>query len=404
MTSPDPQLPTPGPLLYDSRRKRIERLTTHLGPVRMYVCGITPYDTTHLGHAFTYLIFDVLGRNLRRHGLGVSYVQNVTDVDDDLLRRARRDQRDWQELAAENVEIFRADLQALQVIPPDFYPYASHEVPVMLEMIGGLLEHGQAYSSGGNVYFRVAAAPHYGELSGLSRDQMLQISAERGADPSDPRKEDPLDFVLWQESAPDEPRWEAPWGAGRPGWHIECSAMAYRYLGEQIEIHGGGGDLIFPHHESEIAQSEAFTGRHPFAQFWLHTGMLRYQGEKMSKSLGNMLFVRDLRQQYSGDALRLSLLCHHYRESFNFEEPELDEAQALANGLAAAAADRSGPAADDSSLELAQRAMAALDHDLDTPGVCAALKELLQRPPSAARSDAIRQVGTSLGLTLEAQV
>jgi L-cysteine:1D-myo-inositol 2-amino-2-deoxy-alpha-D-glucopyranoside ligase len=367
----------------------------------MYVCGITPYDTTHLGHAFTYLVFDVLGRNLLRHGISVTYVQNVTDVDDDLLRRARRDRRDWRDLVAENVAIFRADLDALNVIRPDFYPYASAEVPAMVEMIAGLLESGHAYQVGGRIYFRIARAPRYGELSGLSREEMIRLSAERGADPDDPRKEDPLDFVLWQESASDEPRWETPWGAGRPGWHIECSAMSYRYLGEQIEIHGGGGDLIYPHHESEIAQSEAYTGRHPFSQFWVHIGMLRYQGEKMSKSLGNMLFVRSLRQEYSSDALRLSLLSHHYRESFNFEEAELGRSQELADRLAVAAAERGGAVEEDpASDRLLEEGLAALDDDLNTPGVCEALSDLLQRRPSAARRRGIATLGEALGLTL----
>jgi L-cysteine:1D-myo-inositol 2-amino-2-deoxy-alpha-D-glucopyranoside ligase len=234
--------------LYDVRRRRTEPFVAADGEARIYVCGITPYDTTHLGHAFTYLVFDVLGRNLRRQGLRVTYVQNVTDVDDDLLRRARRDQRDWQELAEENVRIFRADLEALNVTPPDVYPYASRHVDGMIEMVSRLLEQGQAYQSGENVYFRVSRFPRYGELSGLSREMMIEISAERGADPNDPCKEDPLDFILWQAAAPDEPSWPTPWGPGRPGWHIECSAMSYQYLGPKLEVHGGGGDLVFPHH------------------------------------------------------------------------------------------------------------------------------------------------------------
>jgi L-cysteine:1D-myo-inositol 2-amino-2-deoxy-alpha-D-glucopyranoside ligase len=387
--------------LYDSRRRRKERFSTPDGQARLYVCGVTPYDTTHLGHAFTYLVFDVLGRNLRRHGYRVKYVQNVTDVDDDLLRRARRDGRDWRELAAENVAIFRADLEALHITPPDVYPYASNEIEGMLAMIGGLLERGIAYRSGPNVYFRVARCPTYGELSGLSPVEMIDISAERGADPADPLKEDPLDFILWQESAADEPAWETPWGPGRPGWHIECSAMSYRYLGPRLDVHGGGGDLIYPHHESEIAQSEAFTGARPFAQFWVHSAMLYYQGQKMSKSLGNMLFVRDLCRTYSADAVRLGLLGHHYRQPFDFEPTELDRAQALADRLAGALNDGGGPAGEAEPAGLLGRGLAALDDDLDTPGAIAALGELGEAASSSAQRRAIAELGGHLGLTFQ---
>jgi L-cysteine:1D-myo-inositol 2-amino-2-deoxy-alpha-D-glucopyranoside ligase len=386
--------------LYDSRRRRTEPFTPPDSRARIYVCGITPYDTTHLGHAFTYLVFDVLGRNLRRHGIEVTYVQNVTDVDDDMLKRARRDGRDWRELAEENVALFRADLQKLNVIPPNAYPYASREIEPIVDMIGSLIERGHAYCSGGNVYFRVGSFPTYGELSGLSREEMIEISAERGADPGDPRKEDPLDFVLWQASGPGEPSWETPWGPGRPGWHIECSAMSHHYLGDQIEVHGGGADLIYPHHESEIAQSESFTGRHPFSHFWVHTAMVRYQGEKMSKSLGNMVFVRDLFQQHSADAIRLSVLSHRYRESFDFKESELQPAQELADRLVSALGQLPTATADDTFSErVLDQGLTALDRDLDTPGAIAALRELADQPPTEGRQRALRELGEVLGLT-----
>lgn len=385
--------------LYDTRRRQVVPFSTPDGRVRMYVCGITPYDTTHLGHAFTYLVFDVLGRNLRRHGFQVTYVQNVTDVDDDMLRRARRDRRNWRELAAENVAIFRADLAALNVRAPDHYPYASGEIPQMLEMIERLLAMGRAYRSGGNVYFRVAAFPTYGELSGLNRQEMIEISAQRGADPTDPRKEDPLDFILWQTSAPDEPSWDAPWGRGRPGWHIECSAMTYRYLGPQVDIHGGGADLVYPHHESEIAQSESFTGQRPFARVWVHTAMLRYQGEKMSKSLGNMLFVRELRREFTPDAIRLSLLGSHYRQPLDFELEQLRAAQDLADQLAAAVAADDAGRTDDGAEGIAEDGLAALDDDLDTPRAIAALRALLACPASASRRRGLLRLGEVLGLT-----
>lgn len=385
--------------LYDVRRRRTEAFVSADGEARIYVCGITPYDTTHLGHAFTYLVFDVLGRNLRRQGLRVTYVQNVTDVDDDLLRRARRDQRDWQELAEENVRIFRADLEALNVTPPDVYPYASRHVEGMIEMIARLFEQGQAYRSGDNVYFRVSRFPRYGELSGFSREMMIEVSAERGADPNDPNKEDPLDFILWQASAPDEPSWPTPWGSGRPGWHIECSAMSYQYLGPRLDVHGGGSDLVFPHHESEIAQSESYTGEHPYCGFWMHTAMLRYQGEKMSKSLGNMLFVRDLCRQYSVDAIRLALLNHHYREDFDFEERELDVAQTLADRLRAAASQPPATGGEGPAFELAREGLGWLDHDLSTHRAIGSLRGLLELPASASRGAALHELGGVLGLT-----
>ena len=402
MAAPNPPLPViGGPRLYDSLRRQVAPFDGTSRQARIYVCGVTPYDTTHLGHAFTYLVFDVLGRNLRRHGYAVTYVQNVTDVDDDLLRRARRDRRDWRELAAENVAIFRDDLAALHIQPPDHYPWASQEIPGMLELIGRLLEQGIAYRSGGNVYFRVQRFRRYGELSGFSRAEMIEVSRERGADPDDPRKEDPLDFILWQQSAPDEPSWATPWGAGRPGWHVECSAMSYRYLGPRLDIHGGGGDLIYPHHESEIAQSESYTGQRPFARFWVHTGMLRYDGEKMSKSLGNMVFVRDLRRRYSADAIRLTLLGHHYRQSFEYHDAEQEGGQELADRLLAAVREGVTGEADSAVDQLLARGLAALDDDLDTPAAIGVLRELAECLPSAARRRALTELGAALGLSLD---
>jgi L-cysteine:1D-myo-inositol 2-amino-2-deoxy-alpha-D-glucopyranoside ligase len=393
-------LDSPEVRLYDSLRRQVEALHVTDQRVRMYVCGITPYDTTHLGHAFTYLIFDVLGRNLRRHGLEVTYVQNVTDVDDDMLRRARRDGRDWRQLAAENVSRFRSDLAALNVIAPDHYPYASAEIEPIQQMVSGLLERGHAYRSQGNVYFRVSSFPGYGELSRLGRQEMLRLGRQRGADPTDSRKEDPLDFILWQASAPDEPSWDAPWGAGRPGWHVECSAMTHRYLGDQIDIHGGGADLIYPHHESEIAQSESFTGQRPFARFWVHTAMVRYQGEKMSKSLGNMVFASSLRQRYSADAIRLYLLDRPYREAFEFDESELESAQRIANQISTAVSEpTAGPPEDPASDVALSAGLAGLDDDLDTSRAIEGLRQLLARPASDCRQRSLRQLGDVLGLT-----
>jgi L-cysteine:1D-myo-inositol 2-amino-2-deoxy-alpha-D-glucopyranoside ligase len=330
--------------------------------VGIYVCGITPYDTTHLGHAFTYVAFDVLVRALRAAGQPVRYVQNVTDVDDDIIRRARELGTTWDRLAAKETALYEADMAALNVGPPDVFPRASDTIPKIIDLVRLLEAQGHAYRRDGNVYFRVGSVTDYGRLSRFNREEMLKLSGQRGADPNDPRKQDPLDFVLWQASAPDEPRWQSPWGEGRPGWHIECSAMALEHLGEQVDIHGGGADLIFPHHESEIAQSESVTGVRPFARLWVHVGMLRYHGEKMSKSLRNLVLVGDLLQRYDADSIRVLLLRHHYREPWEYTEGQLEDAAEWTHRLRQAArapGDKSG----DSPLAV----RTALEDDLDTP-------------------------------------
>jgi L-cysteine:1D-myo-inositol 2-amino-2-deoxy-alpha-D-glucopyranoside ligase len=354
------------------------------GPVGLYVCGVTPYDTGHLGHAFTYLSFDVLHRYLEYLGHDVVYVQNLTDVDDDLLERAREAGEDYLALGNRNVTTFLTEMAALNWLPPDHFPRATQHIAQMQAMIGSLLERGHAYRAEGYVYFDLASWPSYGELSRLPREAMLPIANERGNRPDLPGKRDALDFVLWQPSASDEPSWPSPWGAGRPGWHIECSAMSTAYLGPRFEIHAGGADLIFPHHESEIAQSEGASGQRPFAEWWLHAGMLRYDTEKMSKSLGNLVLVRDLLRSYSGDAIRHYLISHHYRAEITFDEAAL-EASALAAARlrhACRVAEEIEPLApalaDPGSLhppvaERRARFLAAMDDDLDTP---AALPEL----------------------------
>jgi L-cysteine:1D-myo-inositol 2-amino-2-deoxy-alpha-D-glucopyranoside ligase len=354
------------------------------GPVGLYVCGVTPYDTGHLGHAFTYVSFDVLHRYLEYLGHEVVYVQNLTDVDDDMLRRARELGEDYVALGDRHLSTFLTEMAALNWLPPDHLPRATGHIPQMQELIGRLLDRGHAYTADGYVYFSIDSWPSYGALSRLPRDAMLPIANERGNVPDLPGKRDPLDFVLWQPSAGDEPSWPSPWGRGRPGWHIECSAMSMAYLGPRFEIHGGGEDLVFPHHESEIAQSEAATGEAPFVSWWMHTGMLRYHGEKMSKSLGNLVLVRDLLRSWPGDAIRHYLVAHHYRDELDFDESALD-ASALAAArlrqacrlaeevepLAPALAD---PAALDPLVaEHRARFLAAMDEDLDTP---AALPEL----------------------------
>ena len=284
----------------------------------VYVCGITPYDSAHLGHAFTYVHFDVLVRYLRHLGAEVVHVQNVTDVDDDILRVARERGVDYQELARSEVEQFERDMDAIGVQRPTHSPRATEYVPEIVEDVTGLFAAGVAYERAGWVYFRHAAFPRYGELSGISRERMIELAAERGGNPTDPNKDDPLDFVLWQPSAAGEPRWDSPWGRGRPGWHIECSAMSTRLCGVPIDIHGGGADLVFPHHESEIAQAESLT-QPPFVRHWMHTGEVFQDGQKMSKSLGNMTFVSDLLERHDGDDIRRFLLDHHYRSDWERE-------------------------------------------------------------------------------------
>jgi L-cysteine:1D-myo-inositol 2-amino-2-deoxy-alpha-D-glucopyranoside ligase len=293
--------------------------------VTMYVCGITPYDAAHVGHAFTYVAFDTLARFLRARGHEVAYCQNVTDVDDDVLRRAAETGEDYLTLGRRETAAYLDDMDALNIARPDFFPKATEEIPAMIELAGQLVAGGHAYEVDGAVFFDVTSDPGFGELSGLDAGEQRELLAERGGDPDDPRKRHPLDFIVWQPSRPGEPWWDSPWGRGRPGWHLECSAMSRRYLGVTIDLHGGGADLLYPHHESERAQSESANGV-PFARRWLHTGMVRYQGEKMSKSLGNLVFPRDLFRDHEPAAVRLALLAHHWRSAWEWDAAELKEA------------------------------------------------------------------------------
>ena len=344
--------------------------------VRMYVCGVTPYDTTHVGHAMTYLTFDVVNRYCQYLGWRVKYVQNVTDIDDDILKRSNRDNERWDLLGDRHTRRLVEDLSLLSVLWPQAFPRASEEVEQIIEITSSLMEQGYAYTSGGNVYFRVDNDEDYGQLGKYSREEMIELSRERGADPDDPRKEGPLDFILWQGQQPGEPAWDSPWGPGRPGWHIECSAMATRYLGPKIDIHGGGSDLIYPHHESEIAQTQHGCNVEPFARVWMHIGMVRYQGEKMSKSLGNLVLARDVLRVHSADALRLYLHSNHYRESWNYRDIGPAEYEGLASLLkeAAHADSKDGEPLDASSFE--GRFRAALDDDLNTPEAINVLRDL----------------------------
>jgi L-cysteine:1D-myo-inositol 2-amino-2-deoxy-alpha-D-glucopyranoside ligase len=357
--------------LYDTTRREVVDFVPAGHPVRMYVCGITPYDSTHLGHAATYLTYDLLARRLEELGHEVDLVRNITDVDDSILPKARELGVDYLELAEAEVARFRSDMDALGVRPPASEPRATEAVPQIIDLVGRLLASGHAYQADGSIFFDVSTSPDFGSLSGLSRDEMVALARERGGRPDDPAKRDPLDFTLWQRSAPGEPSWAAPFGAGRPGWHIECSAMALAAHGPTIDLHGGGTDLIFPHHECEVAQSTAVTGQ-PLSRYWMHSAMVSFEGEKMSKSLGNLVFVSDLLKVADARAIRLALMRHHYRAGFEWYPSDLEEGTALLRRLLAAARcpDGADPA------PFAVRVRAALDDDLDAPRALDALDDL----------------------------
>ena len=342
--------------------------------VRMYVCGITPYDSTHLGHAATYLSYDLLIRRLEDLGHTVQLVRNVTDVDDSILPKARELGIDFLELAEMEMDRFDQDMVALNTRRADAAPRATESIDDMIKIIEKLVDRGHTYTTEGTTYFDISTFPDFGKLSHLNEQEMVVLAAERGGRPDDPKQKNPLDFVLWQPSADDEPSWESPFGTGRPGWHIECSAMSMRALGPTIDIHGGGADLIFPHHECEIAQSESVNGE-PFSRYWIHAGLVAYQGTKMSKSLGNLVFVSELRKEIDPRAIRLALMAHHYRSDFEWFDEEGPRAQRDLELLI-----RSGGGAQPvSEGPLIDEVRDALDDDLDTPRVC----ELLIREAQA---------------------
>ncbi len=364
--------------LFTTLTQSLEEFVPLGNPVGIYVCGVTPYDTTHLGHAFTYVSFDTLIRYLEYSGYKVRYVQNVTDIDDDVLRKARELGMAWDELGKRETERFLRDMDTLNVRRPDVYAKATDEIPGIIEIVQTLLLRGYAYESAGCVFYDVRHDPDFGGMAraiGLqSYEAMLKIANERGNYPNDPRKKDPLDFVLWQAQAPGEPAWESPWGPGRPGWHIECSAMSMHYLGPQLDIHGGGADLAFPHHTCEIAQSEHFTGKRPFSRFWAHTGMVYQGGEKMSKSLGNLTLVSDLLKSYSADAIRIVLQSHHYRHPWECFPEDLQDATEKVE-LFQHIRSLVGRQAIGEDIILRNRVKAALNDDLDTPGALLLLKQ-----------------------------
>jgi L-cysteine:1D-myo-inositol 2-amino-2-deoxy-alpha-D-glucopyranoside ligase len=369
--------------LYDTARRAVVPFEPG-DIVTMYTCGITPYDATHLGHAATYLTYDVLQRRLRDRGHVTRCVRNVTDVDDDLLRKARELGVHYLDLAAAETARFDADMEALNVVECFSEPRATSAIADIRGFIGMVLDRGHAYEAGGAVYFDVGSFDRFGQVSHLDRDQMLALAAERGGNPEDPNKRDPLDFVLWQPSLPDEPAWDSLWGAGRPGWHIECSALALRELGTTIDLHGGGSDLIFPHHECEAAQSEAATGE-TFVRHWMHQAMVRMDGEKMSKSLGNLVFVSELLKAFDPRAVRLAVLAHHYRTEWDWSEHLMPTAADRLEAWLAATT----PAGAIDSASAVEAVRAALDDDLDTPTAVAAIDAAASTGESVAGAAAL---------------
>ena len=362
--------------VYNTLSGQKEEFLPEGNEIKMYVCGVTPYDDAHIGHAMSYIIFDVIRRYLQFRGYEVKYVQNITDIDDKIIDRANKRGISTQELAKKYTDSYFEDMDALNVGRADIYPRATEEIDKIIEVVKGLVDKGYAYPAEGSVYFRVRSTSDYGKLSHRNLESMMAgARIEAGEE-----KEHPMDFVLWKASKPREPSWESPWGPGRPGWHIECSAMSMRYLGKTIDIHGGGQDLIFPHHENEIAQSESFTGVKPFVKYWMHNGLLQFGEEKMSKSLGNLITVRDALAKYSADAIRIFVLSSHYRSPLTYSEESLEAAERGSERLRQAVHSESEEGKRESKkLDIEayrQRFNEAMDDDFNTPQAIATLFDL----------------------------
>ena len=342
------------------------------GSARLYVCGITPYDATHMGHAATYVAFDLLNRAWRNAGHDVTYVQNVTDVDDPLLERATKVKVDWAELAERETQLFRDDMTALRVLAPEHYVGAVESIPQVLTLIARLDEAGAVYRVDDDLYFSVTADDAFGSVSGMDRETMLRIFPERGGDPDREGKKDPLDCLLWRAERPGEPSWESPYGPGRPGWHIECTAIALDHLGTTFDVQGGGSDLVFPHHEMSAGHGQVASTGERFARAYAHAGMVAYDGEKMSKSKGNLVFVSALRlSEVDPMAIRLVLLRHHYRSDWEWTDDQLwATVDSLADWRRALALGAGAPAA-----PVVERVLSALADDLDAPTAVAAVQE-----------------------------
>ena len=361
--------------IFDTAKQKLSSIVKK-DNYRIYVCGITPYDATHLGHANTYLAFDLINRYLLATGSEVLFVQNITDIDDPLLERANRDGVDWRELATSQIDLFRSDMVALHILPPDHYIGAVEAIPLVVDAITSLESANSVYQVDNDYYFRVHSDSEFGERSHLTQSQMIEIFSQRGGDPNRVGKEDPLDALLWLAKRPSEPGWDSKYGIGRPGWHIECCAIALGYLDidptEQtsIDIQGGGSDLIFPHHEMSAAQARAMNGK-KFATNYVHAGMIGLDGEKMSKSKGNLVFVSQLlKDGVDPMAIRIALMSHHYREDHMWVSAELTEAKSFLDALQVALS-RMEVAPTDVVIE---EIISALSHDIDTPRALKALK------------------------------
>ncbi|MEU8385307.1 cysteine--1-D-myo-inosityl 2-amino-2-deoxy-alpha-D-glucopyranoside ligase [Streptosporangium sp. NPDC048865] len=350
---------------------------------RMYVCGITPYDATHLGHANTYLAFDLVNRAWRDAGHEVHFTQNATDVDDPLLERAGQTGVDWRDLAEREIELFRTDMEALRILPPRDYVAVTEVIDQVSDLIVSLRDKGATYELEGDVYFDVAAAPKFGAVSGYSEERMLALFGERGGDPDRPGKKHPLDWLLWRAERPGEPSWPSPFGPGRPGWHIECTAIALANLSSGFDVAGGGSDLIFPHHECGAHEGHVACGEWPFARAYVHAGMVALDGEKMSKSKGNLIFVSRLRRETDPMAIRLALLAHHYRSDWEWTSEQLGSAEVRLARWRSAAGLQTGP---DAGVVL-ERVRARMADDLDAPGALAVVDDWAERALSEGGSD-----------------
>jgi cysteinyl-tRNA synthetase len=377
-------------------RTKQEFFPLRAGEVRMYVCGMTVYDYLHLGHARMLVVFDVVARYLRASGYRVTYVRNITDIDDKIIKRANENAESIQALTERFIRSNDEDFAALGLLKPDHEPRATDSIPGMIRMIGALIARGHAYAAAnGDVYYDVSSFEGYGRLSGKDpRDLRAGARVE-----VDEAKDDPLDFVLWKAAKPGEPAWDSPWGKGRPGWHIECSVMSTELLGRRFDIHGGGEDLQFPHHENEIAQSEGASGEH-FVNYWMHNAFIQVDKEKMSKSLGNFFTVRDILKKYDPEIVRFFILRAHYRSPLNHSETNLDDAKGSLTRLYTALKDFSGPADVDWTEPHAKRFKEAMDDDFGTPEAVAVLFELANRINAGEKALApqLRALGAVLGL------
>ena len=394
--------------LYNTLSGQVEDFAPANGNlVKLYVCGVTPYSATHVGHALSYVVFDTLRRYLERQGYEVRHVQNFTDVDDKIIQRAGESGISADALVEEYIGDYFRTMDALNIKRAAEYPRATREIPRIRDAIAALINSGHAYAAAGDVYFRVVSKDDYGKLSHRTLDSMIAGARIQ----VDANKEHPMDFVLWKGAKPGEPSWPSPWGPGRPGWHIECTAMSLEYLGEQLDIHGGGQDLVFPHHENEIAQSEAYTGARPFARFWMHNGLLQLGSDKMSKSLGNLVSAAEALERYHPDAIRLYFLSSHYRSPLAYSDAgaaaTARSLERLRHALTPGNADGDGAGDPVDAAPHTARFYAAMDDDLNTPQAVAALFDLARDinrardagQPIADAQQTLRELGDLLGLT-----